>query len=637
RGRILISSLVHEGATYRPTQGPTEFVHGEPLNVTDLEVAPDGFVYFVNGGRDTEGGLYRVVYRGPNGGPKPPSSGVLAAVRQPQPLSSWGHAALLARQKEMGEAWGTELEKLARNTSAGSMDRVQALLLLQRLGPKPRATLLDPLSQDADAKVRAAAIFVVGQHTSPAAKAIAARGLQDTDPFVRRRACEALVRMEHFAPVAGIYALLNDADRFVRYAARLALERAPRSEWQTQALAETNPKGAIESLVALANTAATSQDLGPIYQKELALLQRNDLNSEDTLRLLRALHLTAMKATGESVPAGMLGKPDPQPALVPDGIPPEILRTVAALIEPRFPANDYRLNTEYARTLAYCGQPSAVRKILAAMPKSDSEQEKLLQIHYVYCLRAIRQGWTPEEKQALLAWFEKAQKWRGGASFPGFINNMFNSALAFFSEEEKQYAYNRMPAYAPLTEQASSGNPRRPGFQLAPVLARRRGVQNVSEQEIFEYMLYDPMILKAKPERGQAIFEKAQCSACHRFGEVGTDYGPDLTTIGSRFKRKDIIEATLWPSKTISDLYAAIEITTIDGKKTIGTVAGEDASQITLQVMGVGQKISVAKSDIKTREISKTSTMPEGLLDGLNMSEIADLFAFLQQGTGGQN
>src|SRR5207245_10284486 len=60
RGRILIGNLVRNGATYKPAGEPAEFVHGEPLNVTDMEVGPDGFLYFTLGGRGTEGGLYRV-------------------------------------------------------------------------------------------------------------------------------------------------------------------------------------------------------------------------------------------------------------------------------------------------------------------------------------------------------------------------------------------------------------------------------------------------------------------------------------------------------------------------------------------------------------------------------------------------
>lgn len=616
RGRILFSKLERSGATYRVVGSTNEFVYGEPLNVTDLEVGPDGFVYFVTGGRDTEGGMYRVAYRGAPSGQSPKElTGALAAVRQPQPLSSWGYETLRKRKKEMGDAWGSELEKLADDRGATQEDRVQALFLLQRLGPPPSTALLERLSRDANSQVRAAAVWIASLDTT-AGPSVAANALKDADPFVRRRACEALVRMgldpsrPSLAPVGDIYNLLNDSDRFVRYAARLALERTPRREWWDRALKETRTNAAIESLLALTNTASSPSELKPIYRKELQLLKRPDLGTEDTLRLLRVLHLTAIAFES--------------------GAPSRIRKEVADIISPRFPAPDDRLNMEYARTLAYCAQPGTIGKILSAIPKGDDKQP--LQIHYVYCLHTIKQGWTADDRRVLVDWFEKAQRWRGGASFAGYINNIFNSAMAFFPESEKKYAYEKIPAFAPLAEAAPS-NPRRPGFQLPAVFARRRGVQNLSEQEIMEYMLYDPMTLKANAERGKAVFEKAGCALCHRFGDMGADYGPDLTTIGSRFKRKDIIEATLFPSKTISDLYAALEIITNDGKKIIGPLVSEDASQVTVQVMGIGEKVSIPKQNIKSRGISKTSTMPEGLLDGLSLSEIADLFAFLQNGT----
>ena len=62
RGRILaIYPKPHEG-TYQ-TEVET-FAAGKPLNVTGLDVGPDGALYFCTGGRGTEGGIYRIVWRG---------------------------------------------------------------------------------------------------------------------------------------------------------------------------------------------------------------------------------------------------------------------------------------------------------------------------------------------------------------------------------------------------------------------------------------------------------------------------------------------------------------------------------------------------------------------------------------------
>jgi len=63
-GRILAIHLVPRGASY--SAGGTVFLEGRPLNVTDLDFAADGSMYFVTGGRKTQAALYRIRYTGPD-------------------------------------------------------------------------------------------------------------------------------------------------------------------------------------------------------------------------------------------------------------------------------------------------------------------------------------------------------------------------------------------------------------------------------------------------------------------------------------------------------------------------------------------------------------------------------------------
>ena len=117
RGRLLYTPLTRKGASYTAAAARTELVHGEPLNITDVEVGPDGLVYFTTGGRTTEGGVFRIVYNGP----RPATAKLtplLAAVRQPQPLSSWGHAAVARAKADLGDGWASGLEALARDRAA---------------------------------------------------------------------------------------------------------------------------------------------------------------------------------------------------------------------------------------------------------------------------------------------------------------------------------------------------------------------------------------------------------------------------------------------------------------------------------------------------------------------------------------
>ncbi len=61
-GRIVAVHLTPDGASYSGTF--ETFVKGKPLNVTDMEIGPDGALYFTTGGRGTQAGLYRVSHPG---------------------------------------------------------------------------------------------------------------------------------------------------------------------------------------------------------------------------------------------------------------------------------------------------------------------------------------------------------------------------------------------------------------------------------------------------------------------------------------------------------------------------------------------------------------------------------------------
>ena len=82
--------LKPNGASY--TASVETFLSGQPLNVTDLDVGPDGWLYFVTGGRGTGGGLYRVTWTGhvPENVTRILGSGIAPAIRQPQVSSALG-------------------------------------------------------------------------------------------------------------------------------------------------------------------------------------------------------------------------------------------------------------------------------------------------------------------------------------------------------------------------------------------------------------------------------------------------------------------------------------------------------------------------------------------------------------------
>ena len=62
-GTIYTVALEEEGSSYTGTK--EEFLHGNPLNITAMRFGPDGQMYFLTGGRNTDSRLYRIRYEGP--------------------------------------------------------------------------------------------------------------------------------------------------------------------------------------------------------------------------------------------------------------------------------------------------------------------------------------------------------------------------------------------------------------------------------------------------------------------------------------------------------------------------------------------------------------------------------------------
>jgi putative heme-binding domain-containing protein len=130
------------------------------------------------------------------------------------------------------------------------------------------------------------------------------------------------------------------------------------------------------------------------------------------------------------------------------------------------------------------------------------------------------------------------------------------------------------------------------------------------------------------PARGRVVFEKAQCLKCHKYGKDGEGIGPDLTTLSKRFKRADVLESIIFPSKVISDQYRSTRITTRKGVEITGLAAPQGDLVTVLQ--SDGSKVTLRRDEIESQFASLVSVMPERLLDPLDKREIADLFAFLE-------
>jgi putative heme-binding domain-containing protein len=131
------------------------------------------------------------------------------------------------------------------------------------------------------------------------------------------------------------------------------------------------------------------------------------------------------------------------------------------------------------------------------------------------------------------------------------------------------------------------------------------------------------------PSRGrQVFFGAAACSQCHRVGNQGTNFGPDLSHIGEIRTRRDLLEAVVFPSATLARGYEPITVITSAGKPITGIIRRETPREIIL-LTADRSEVTVARSEIDEITPSRVSIMPQGLDRNLKPEELRDLLAFL--------
>jgi putative heme-binding domain-containing protein len=132
--------------------------------------------------------------------------------------------------------------------------------------------------------------------------------------------------------------------------------------------------------------------------------------------------------------------------------------------------------------------------------------------------------------------------------------------------------------------------------------------------------------------RGEKLFhnrEKAKCVTCHLKGSEGVRLGPDLTRIGAIRSERDLLEAIVLPSASISRYHETVNVVTHDGKVISGLLVKEDVSTMFL-ASAEGAMQAVAYADIDRARYSNVSLMPEGYGKILTPNEIADIVAYLK-------
>ncbi len=398
---------------------------------------------------------------------------------------------------------------------------------------------------------------------------------------------------------------LGHPDRFIRWAARVAVEFQDPERWRTRALAEaTNPEATLNAILALTQVSAqdpahrrkTDPPPDPaLRDKILAALDRIGWDKLDHARRLDLLRVY-------QVVLNRFGRPDDA--------------TVARLVrrlDPHYPAASRELNAELAQVLVFLQAPEAATKTVGLLKEALTQQD---QLEYARALRVLKTGWTPALRDVFFAWFPRAAQFKGGNSLRGFVANIRRDAIANLDSTEKARLKPILEASPAPAATATFG-------------PERKFVKKWTLDELV------PLIengLKGRDyDRGRFMFAATRCFACHRFNNEGGGLGPDLSGIAGRFNTRDLLESIILPSKTISDQYEAVIIATTDGRVITGRIVNlhDDGLSINTDMFDPSRMITVRRGRIEEMKASPVSMMPEGLLDTLDRDEILDLTAYL--------
>src|SRR5262249_3796732 len=150
---------------------------------------------------------------------------------------------------------------------------------------------------------------------------------------------------------------------------------------------------------------------------------------------------------------------------------------------------------------------------------------------------------------------------------------------------------------------------------LPDVVADKPQESKYKFDDLLAYLEKNPAGRNGSAARGRAVFEKAQCLKCHKYGREGEGIGPDLTTVSKRFKRTDSLESIIYPSKVISDQYRSSLILTKNGRRLDGLAAPQ--GDVVTVLLSDGSKVTLKKDEIESQFASLVSVMPERALDNL--------------------
>ncbi len=330
-----------------------------------------------------------------------------------------------------------------------------------------------------------------------------------------RRELEALHAPGTPGAVEKAWPHLDHEDRWVRFAARVAIENQPPEHWQEKALRSD----ALTAWLAVARAGHRTSQAALL--KRLNSLPLHKMTAREQLLALRIYQLAFHRM-------GAPGQPAREACL--------------ARLDPLLPSPHRFVNHELCRVLTYLGSASALDPILALLDEAQASEDLL---HYLHFATRIKSGWDTGKRRRALAALARVEAFRGGRTFPEATTRIRQVLVANLPDAEKS-------ALGALVEPHQPAPP-----QIPAPPAPEKVVREWKMGDLLPHLA--EVVSGRSLQNGKKAFVTSGCAACHRIGKdeatAAGVLGPDLTGIANRFPRHAILLSILHPSLVIADKY----------------------------------------------------------------------------------
>lgn len=157
----------------------------------------------------------------------------------------------------------------------------------------------------------------------------------------------------------------------------------------------------------------------------------------------------------------------------------------------------------------------------------------------------------------------------------------------------------------------------------SPALVTPQAAKTAREKFAKFHILADK---QGNAKNGSTLF--TTCLACHKVGDTGGIIGPNLSGAGA-MSTEALLHNILTPNAQMESGYYRHDIILKDGGKISGSLVGESTDSLSIQPVGTAIQV-IPRTKVAQHKITKSSLMPEGLIDHLTPEQIADLFTYIR-------